>query len=98
MAGAKGKSGITKGKVNNPSGRPTGAANKVSASVKSRIVSFVEEDFDGYMQRIKTLDDKDYIKAMTELIKLVVPRPLNEEETQSHQLKNEMIKKMMGEK
>jgi hypothetical protein len=98
MAGAKGKSGTKKGKVNNPSGRPEGALNKVSASVKSRIVTFVEDDFDGYMERLKDLENRDYVKAMTELIKLVVPRALNEEETQSNQLRNEMIKRMMGEK
>jgi hypothetical protein len=37
-------------------------------------------------------------KLFVEIGKLFVPHPLNKEETQSHELKNKMIKRMMDEK
>lgn len=40
---AKG-AGLKKGQTNNPNGRPTGAENKASASVKSIIADFMIED------------------------------------------------------
>jgi hypothetical protein len=98
MAGIKGKSGIKKGTTNNPYGKPKGTKNKVPMSVKSDIVTGIENNMDEYWERLKNLDDENYIRAMTNLIRLIVPRPLNEEETQSHLLKNEVIKRMMGEK
>jgi hypothetical protein len=102
MAGVKGKSGAKKGQgkgvVKNPCGRPAGAQNKVSASVKSRIAAFIANDFDSFISDITGLDERDRVKAKIELMKFFIPRPLNEEETESHQLKNEVIKRMMGEK
>ncbi|MDR0744308.1 MAG: hypothetical protein LBF05_08140 [Tannerella sp.] len=102
MAGIKGKSGARKGQrkgtTNNPYGKPKGTKNKIPTSVKSDIVVGVSENMVEYWNRLKKLDDENYIRAMTNLIRLIVPRPLNEEETQSHLLKSEIIKRMMGEK
>lgn len=83
MAGVKGKSGTKKGKTNNPSGRPAGAKNKVSVTVKKRIVEYVEKDFDKYVSDLRCLDARDRVKAFTELLKLVVPRPVSEEELEA---------------
>ncbi|MDR1938644.1 MAG: hypothetical protein LBQ73_09155 [Tannerellaceae bacterium] len=80
MAGVKGRSGLPKGRTNNPKGKPIGAVNKVSVSVKSRIAKYVEDDFDSFIKVMEGLEGKDRVKAEIELIKLVVPRPVNQEE------------------
>jgi len=38
---------------------------------------------DGYFKKLKSLDAKDYVRCFTELLKLIIPRPLNEEEQQA---------------
>lgn len=68
------------GKRGNPKGKPKGTPNKLSLGVKSRIVSYVENHFDSYIETLEALEPKDRSKAFTELIKLVVPRPVSKEE------------------
>jgi hypothetical protein len=72
---------MAKGKTNNPHGRPAGATNKISETVKRKIVEFIEADFDGYIEDIRRLEPKDRVKAVTELIKMLVPRPVDREES-----------------
>jgi hypothetical protein len=76
----KNKGGLPKGQTNNPNGRPVGSKNKVSLATKERIVEFVEKDFDAYVREVRKLKGYPRVKAMTELIKLVVPRPMSDEE------------------
>jgi hypothetical protein len=83
MAGLKGRSGLPKGTTNNPAGKPAGAKNRVSKTVKNRIVEYVEKDFDRYISDLNSLEAKDRVKAVTELIKLIVPRPVGEEELEA---------------
>lgn len=77
----KKKPGLPKGRTNNPNGRPKGAKNRVQLATKERIAKFVEEDFDNFIKELRKLDNKNKVKAKLELIKLVVPRPLTDEET-----------------
>jgi hypothetical protein len=72
-----------KGKTNNPFGKPVGTKNKVPTTVKKRIVEYVEADFDKYIKDIEELEPRDRVKAFTELVKLVVPRPVGEEELEA---------------
>lgn len=76
----KKRPGLKKGQTNNPNGRPVGSTNKVSRPVKERIGKFVEENFDEYVNDMRQLEPRDRVKAMTELFKLLVPRPLSDEE------------------
>lgn len=55
--------------------------------MKERIVDMVNNDFEKYARSLNKLrisndvnDNRAYIKSFTELIKIVTPRPLNEEE------------------
>jgi hypothetical protein len=80
MAGVKGKGGLKKGRTNNPNGRPKGVPNKIPETVKKKIVEFVGRDFDSYIEALLQLEPRDRVKAETELIKLVVPRPVSREE------------------
>ena len=88
--------GVGKGNTNNWNGRPAGANQKLSFSVREKIVEAVTTDFDNYMVTLKSLDNRDYVRCMTELIKLVVPRPLNEEESNSANINNEFIKRLFN--
>jgi len=88
--------GSQNGVSNNPTGKPVGTKNKLSASVKEIIVEEVTNDIDSYIKRLKSLDDKDYVRCMTELIKLIIPRPLNEEEANAINYNSELIKRLFG--
>ena len=85
---------------NNPLGRPAGAKNKVSATVKARIAEYVNEDFDNYILEIESIKSlPDRVRAKTELIKLVVPKPVNEEETEATKdFYAEAFRRMFGAK
>ena len=103
MAGVKGKTGVGKNPkkgrkehTNNPNGRPKGATNKIQSSVKCRIVEFINNDFDNLIDEIKGLENKEKVKAKIELVKLVVPRPLNESEEDSNKTQSELMKRLFG--
>jgi hypothetical protein len=80
MTEVKSKRGLKKGQTNNPNGRPVGSTNKVSRTLKEQIASYSENDFPKLIEQIDTLDPKDMVKAKLELLKLVVARPLSDEE------------------
>ena len=88
--------GVGKGRTNNPNGRPVGSKNKLTVSVKEKIVEEVNDNLDSYIKRLKSLGDRDYVRCMTELIKLVVPRPLNEEESNTININSELIKRLFS--
>ena len=83
-----------KGVTNNPNGRPVGAKNKIQLSIKEKIIEEVTDNFDDYITKLKKLDGKDYVRCMTELLKLVIPRPLNEEESNSIIVHHEVVKRL----
>ena len=68
------KRGLPKGRSNNPGGRPKGSKNKIPAELKSRMVEELTNSFDKFFSRLSNLDDRDYIRAYTELLKLVIPQ------------------------
>jgi len=85
-----------KGKTNNPNGRPVGAKNKLQLTVKGRIIDYVNNDFDTFIKEVKKLRIKDRVKAKLELIKLVTPRPLNEEERNALNNMNPLLTRLFG--
>jgi len=74
------KGGLKKGQTNNPNGRPKGSGNIVSRTLKGRIAEFMESDWENLERQIDELEPKDKVKAKIELLKLVVPRPISDEE------------------
>ena len=63
-----------KGETGNPAGRPKGVPNKVTMDVRLAIQSIIEDNIGKFQARLDNLEDKDWIKAMTELMKVVAPK------------------------
>lgn len=66
--------GLSKGQTNNPTGRPKGSQNKVTASLKGRISSFLESNWDTIETDFKSLDPQSRIALFEKLLKYVVPQ------------------------
>jgi hypothetical protein len=81
MAGVKGKSGLKKGRTNNPSGKPIGTKNKVSYSLKKLLADFGNDKFEQFKNDFDSIDDSyQRAKMYVEISKLLIPRPVSEEE------------------
>lgn len=68
------KRGLPKGRSNNPGGRPKGSKNKIPAELKSQLVEELTNGLDDFFTALSNLNDRDYIRAYTELLKLVIPQ------------------------
>ena len=68
-------SGSQNGISNNPNGRPVGSKDKLPSMVKSDVIAFLNNNIEEYFIALKKLEGRDYVRCMTELIKLVVPLP-----------------------
>jgi len=76
MSGVKGKSGLPKGKTNNPHGKPKGTKNKLTSDLKDRMTTFLEGNFDKFTQDMNSIEDKGLrSKLYIEAYKMVVPKP-----------------------
>jgi len=88
--------GSQNGISNNPSGKPAGTNQKLTLSVRERIIEKIQNDFDKYFEALDVLTGKDYLRCMTELLKLIIPRPLNEEESNALNINSELIKRLFN--
>ena len=88
--------GVGKGNTNNPNGRPVGTKNKLHLSIREKIIENVTDNLDDYFIKLYSLEKKDYIRCMTELLKLIIPRPLNEEESNSLNINSEIMKRLFN--
>ena len=93
------KPGPPKGKTNNPNGRPKGSKNKIQYDIRKAIydkvsdVTFVKSLFDD----IAAVDEADKrAKLKIDLVKLFVPRPLNDDEEKDKDLKSALFAKLAG--
>lgn len=86
--------GLPPGRTNNPNGRPKGAKNKVQLPTKERIAEYVEGDFDNFVKEINKLPIYARVKAKIELIKLIVPRPLADEEKEAFNTQSVLFKRL----
>ena len=88
--------GLQKGRTNNPNGRPIGSVQRIPISVKETIIKRIEDDIDKFFYELNALQGRDYVRCMTELLKLVIPRPLNEEESDAVNASSELIRRLFG--
>lgn len=94
------KPGPPKGHTNNPYGRTKGSKNKVSYDVKKAIAEKVCEPgyVKGIFDDINAVEDMDKrAKLKIELVKLFVPRPLNDDEQKDKDIKSAIWAKLSGQ-
>jgi hypothetical protein len=93
------KPGPPKGVSNNPAGRPKGSKNKISYDIRKAIFEKVGNGhfIKGLFSDIKKIDDfEKRAKLKLELIKLFVPRPLNEDEEKDRDIRSAIFDKLAG--
>jgi hypothetical protein len=77
-------------------GRPTGSKNKLTSPVKSKLINLINTNFDKYRRSLLRLDDDKFVAAFTKLLPLVIPRPLNDEESQGFKSGALLMKRLFG--
>ncbi len=66
--------GLKKGMTNNPAGRPVGAVNKVTASLRNRINDFLNENWENLQKDFEKLEPKDRLMFMEKLLQYALPK------------------------
>lgn len=97
----KKKTGLPKGRTNNPNGRPKGSHNLVTYDIKKAIAKKVATPafVKGLFDDIKGVTDKDKrARLKVELVKLFIPRPLNDDEEKDQIIKSAIFDKLSGKK
>lgn len=95
------KPGPPKGKTNNPNGRPKGSKNKIQYDIRKAIYEKVGDKtfISGLFSDINDVDDfEKRAKLKLELVKLFVPRPMNEDEAKDRDIKSAIFDKLAGVK
>lgn len=64
----------TGGNSGNPKGRPKGAENKETKRIREWIGKFLENNLDKLEEDITSLDPKDRVKAISDLMEYAVPK------------------------
>jgi hypothetical protein len=93
------KRGLPKGITNNPNGRPRGSKNKFSYDAKTFIYNNVANDgfVNGLFIDIDAIEEADKrAKLKLELLKLFIPRPLNEVEEKDKDIRSAIYNKLSG--
>jgi hypothetical protein len=68
------KMGLPSGRTNNPSGRPSGAANKNSKQIREIISCVLSENIERIQEDIDSLEPKDRLAFMEKLLQYAIPR------------------------
>lgn len=78
----KKKPGLKPGQTNNPNGRPKGSKNVISAVLKEKIARYLNNSFETFEEDLQELNKKPQIRAklFIEAAKLIIPRPVSDEE------------------
>jgi hypothetical protein len=94
----KSKHSFPKGVSGNPEGRPKGAVNKVTRSLRESITSFLEDRFDEVKTTWDKLSDKDKVNFYRDLLQYAIPRLQNTElKTDFDTLTDEDLDKIINE-
>ena len=97
MAGKKGKSGLSKGRTNNPYGRPTGTPNRITADVRASIKQLVDENLEQIKADFATLEPKDRLIIFERLLQYCIPKKRDEPTVDDNSFaQSEMMKRLFG--
>lgn len=59
----------------NTKGRPKGANGKMTTEVRGMIYNVLKEGEEALVERLSSLNNRDFVKSYIELLKLIVPTP-----------------------
>lgn len=65
---------MKKGQTNNPSGRPKGTPNKITADLRLKINAIVEKQIDNIEADLMALEPKERLQIVEKLISYCVPK------------------------
>lgn len=63
-----------KGKTNNPNGRPKGAPNKVTSTIRNWIVELINNNRDKLQEDLMQLDAKERLLMIEKLLPYIMPK------------------------
>lgn len=66
--------GLPKGRTNNPAGKPAGTTSKITLTIRERIGSYIDQNFETFIDDIEQLEPKDRVKAFMELLQYSTPK------------------------
>jgi hypothetical protein len=69
-----GDSRIMKNKTNNPNGQPKGVPNKINASLREKIASLIDNNWDKLQNDLDSLEPKDRLNFMDKLLSYTLPK------------------------
>jgi hypothetical protein len=88
------------GSSNNPNGRPRGSKNKISYDIRTAIYEYINDGtfINGLFDDIDAVKEAEKrAKLKIELVKLFVPRPLNNDEQKDKDIKSAIWEKLSGQ-
>lgn len=63
-----------KGHTGNPNGRPKGAPNKVTTTIRNWIVELINDNREQLQKDLKSLDPKDRLECIGKLLPYILPK------------------------
>ena len=88
--------GLTKGKTNNPNGRPLGAKNKISEKTRSMMADFVNANIEDIQAEYDKLEPKEKLYFFEKILKYILPPPvMNEDSNKINVVFTEEFQKML---
>jgi len=84
--------GLSKGKTNNPKGRPQGTPNKSTKEIKDLINNFISRNIDTVQNDYMRLEPKDRLLFLEKLFKYVIPTKTDNEININNLSDNELTK------
>lgn len=95
-----GKPGPPPGVSNNPAGRPKGSKNRISYDIRKMIYERIDNDdfVDGLFNDIEMVES-DYHRGRLkmDLVKMFVPRPMNDDEIEEKHVRSAIYAKLSQE-
>lgn len=92
--------GLPKGRTNNPAGKPPGTTSKITLTIRERIGSYIDQNFETFIHDIGQLEPKDRVKAFMELLQYSTPKFQAQQiriDNLSDELLDFLIKEVKGE-
>lgn len=80
----------------NSIGRPSGTPNLIGKETRIKIATYVNEDFDDFVDSMRSLKSKPalFVDRFTNLLKLITPKPVDEDNEQERKTRETLLKRL----